>query len=171
MASKFFTTRGNSLIPGLAPSVSTVCLAPEPFPLPQLLLRGLRRTFMSCLLLLFSCSVVSNSLQSHGLQHARLPCPSLCLIVCSNACPLSWWCHPTISSSVMSYIPEEKRYCFNLLSFPPPNTLPPSLLHSREREWGVFGGSSNILSQEFLVLSLSSFSRVRLCATQWTAAR
>ena len=113
---------------------------------------------------------LAQPLQLHGLQHARLPCPLLCLIVCSNSCPLSWWCHPTIPSSVMSYIPEEKRYCFNLLSFPPPNTLPPSLLHSREREWGVFGGSSNILSQEFLVLSLSSFSQVWLCATQWTAA-
>ena len=36
----------------------------------------------------------------HGLQHARLLCPSLSRGVCSNSCPLSWWCHPTISSSV-----------------------------------------------------------------------
>ena len=50
-------------------------------------------------LLLFSCSVVSNSLWHHGLQHARLPCPSLSPRVCSNSCPLSQWCHPTISSS------------------------------------------------------------------------
>ena len=34
----------------------------------------------------------------HGLQHARLPCPSLSPRVCSNSCPLSWWCHPTVSS-------------------------------------------------------------------------
>ena len=34
----------------------------------------------------------------HGLQHARIPCPSLSPWVCSNSCPLSWWCHPTISS-------------------------------------------------------------------------
>ena len=108
VASKFLTTRGNSLIPGLAPSVSTVCPASEPFPPPQLLLRGLCRTFMSCLLLLFSCSVVSNPLRSCGWQHARLPCPSLCLIVCSHSRPLSRWCHPTISSSVMSCIPEEE---------------------------------------------------------------
>ena len=45
--------------------------------------------------LLFSCSIMSNSLQPHGLQHARLPCPSPSLRVCSNSCPLSWWCHPT----------------------------------------------------------------------------
>ena len=43
---------------------------------------------------------MSNSLQPHGLQHARLPCSSLSPRVCSNLCPLSWCCHPTISSSV-----------------------------------------------------------------------
>ena len=46
----------------------------------------------------FSYSVVSNSLWPHGLQHARLPCPSPTLGACSNSCPLSRWCHPTISS-------------------------------------------------------------------------
>ena len=51
----------------------------------------------------FSCSVVSNSLRLHGLQHARLSCPSLTLEACSNSCPSSWWCHPTISSSVASF--------------------------------------------------------------------
>ena len=51
-------------------------------------------------MLLFSCSVMSYSLWLHGLQHARLPCPSLSPGVCSNSCPLSGWCHPTISSSV-----------------------------------------------------------------------
>ena len=43
---------------------------------------------------------MSFSLQPHGLQHARLPCPSLSLTVCSNSCLLSQWCHPTISSCV-----------------------------------------------------------------------
>ena len=46
----------------------------------------------------FSCTVVSNSLRSHGLQHARLPCPSPTLGACSNSHPSSQWCHPTISS-------------------------------------------------------------------------
>ena len=55
-------------------------------------------------LLLFSRSVVSNSLWPHGLQHARLPCASLPR-VCSNSCPLSQWCHPTISSSVFPFSP------------------------------------------------------------------
>ena len=54
-------------------------------------------------MLLFSRSVVSDSLRHHGLQHARLPCPSLSPRACSNSCPLSWWCHPTISSSVVLF--------------------------------------------------------------------
>ena len=49
----------------------------------------------------FSRSVVSDSLQPHGLQHARLPCPSPTPRACSNSCPSSRWCHPTISSSVV----------------------------------------------------------------------
>ena len=43
-------------------------------------------------------SAMSDSLQSHGLQHAKLPCPSLSPRVCSKSCPLSQWCHSTISS-------------------------------------------------------------------------
>ena len=48
----------------------------------------------------FSHSVMSNSLRLHGLQHAKFPCPSTVPRAYSNSCPLSWWCHPTISSSV-----------------------------------------------------------------------
>ena len=43
---------------------------------------------------------MSDSLWPYWLQHARLPCPSLSPVACSNSCPLSWRCHPTISSSV-----------------------------------------------------------------------
>ena len=50
----------------------------------------------------FSHSVMSDSLRPHG-QHARLPCPSPIPGVYSNSCPLSWWCHPTISSSVVPF--------------------------------------------------------------------
>ena len=46
---------------------------------------------------------MSNSLRAHGLQHARPPCPSPSPGVHSNSCPLSWWCHPTISSSVVPF--------------------------------------------------------------------
>ena len=55
-------------------------------------------------LLFFSCSVVFNSLWPRGSQH-RLPCPSLSPRVCSNSCPVSWWCYPTISSSVARFSP------------------------------------------------------------------
>ena len=51
----------------------------------------------------FSHSVVSNSLQPHGLQHVRPPCPSPTPRVHSNSCPLSQWCHPTTSSSHVSF--------------------------------------------------------------------
>ena len=44
-----------------------------------------------------------DSLWPHELQHARLPCLSLSPKICSNSCPLSWWCHPTISSSVTHF--------------------------------------------------------------------
>ena len=46
---------------------------------------------------------MSNSLQPYGLQHARLPCPSPTPRICSNSCPLSWWCHPTTSTSIVPF--------------------------------------------------------------------
>ena len=54
-------------------------------------------------LLLFSCSVMSDSLWLYGLQHTSLPCPSPSPGACSNSCPLSQWCHPNISSSVIPF--------------------------------------------------------------------
>ena len=51
----------------------------------------------------FSRSVVYDSFLPHGLQHARLPCLSLTPGACSNTCPLSRWCHPTISSFVVAF--------------------------------------------------------------------
>ena len=59
----------------------------------------------------FSHLVVSNSLWSHGLQHARLSCPSPTPRAFSNSCPSSWWCHPTILSAVV-------RFSSSLQSFP-----------------------------------------------------
>ena len=69
-----------------------------------------------CILFLFSRTVVSNSLWPHGLQHARLPCPSLSPIVCSNSCPLSQWYYLTISSSAVLF--------FCLQSFPASVSFP-----------------------------------------------
>ena len=53
----------------------------------------------------FSHSFVSSSLRPHELQHNRPPCPSPTPGVYQNSCPLSWWCHPTISSSVIPFSP------------------------------------------------------------------
>ena len=51
----------------------------------------------------FRCSVMSDSLRPHELQHARPPCPSPTPRVHPNSCPLTQWCHPTISSSVVPF--------------------------------------------------------------------
>ena len=76
--------------------------------------------------LLFSFSVMSSSLWSHGLQHASLPCPSPFPRACSNSWQLSWWCHPTISSSVIPF-----SSC--LQPFPTSGSFPMSQLFA----WGV----------------------------------
>ena len=57
------------------------------------------------------------TLRPHGLQHTRLCCPSPTLRACSNSCPLSWWCHPTISSSVIPF-------STHLQSFPESGSFP-----------------------------------------------
>ena len=67
----------------------------------------------------FSHSVVSDFLRPHGLQHARLPCPSLTPGAYSNSCSMSQWCHPTISSSVIPF-------SFCLQSFPALGSFPMS---------------------------------------------
>ena len=66
----------------------------------------------------FSHPVMSNSLWPHGLQHTRLPYPSPTPGACSNSCPSSWWCHPTISS------------CYPLLLLP--SVLPSIRVFSNE---------------------------------------
>ena len=70
-------------------------------------------------LLLFSCSVMSNSLWPHRLQHTSLPCPSPTPGTCSNSCLLSQRCHPTILSSVAPF-------SFCLQSFPSSGSFPVS---------------------------------------------
>ena len=84
----------------------------------------------------FSCSVMSDSLRPHGLQHTRLPCPSPTPGVYSNSCPLCQWCHPTISSSVIPF--------FNLLPSIFPNIRAfsnESVLHIRWPKYWTFSFS------------------------------
>ena len=85
--------------------------------------------------LFFFChSVVSDSLWPHELQRARLPCPLLSPWVCSNSCPLSWWCHPTISSSIV-------RFSSCLQSFPASGSFPVSWLFTSDDQ--VIGASAS----------------------------
>ena len=58
------------------------------------------------------CSVVSDSLRPQGLQHARLPYPSPSPRTCSNSCPWSPWCHPTILSSVVPFFSYDRIFSF-----------------------------------------------------------
>ena len=72
-------------------------------------------TLQIFLLVQFSRSVVCHSLRPHGLQHARLPCPSATPRAYSNSCPSSQWCHPIISSSAVpfschQYFPESGSF-------------------------------------------------------------
>ena len=80
-----------------------------------------------------SLSVVSDSLWPHGLQHARLPCPSPIAGAYSNPWPLSWWSHPSISSSVVS------SSCTQ--SFPASGSFPVSVLHIRWPKYWSFSFS------------------------------
>ena len=82
-----------------------------------------------------SHSVLSYSLQPHGLQHARLSCPSLSPRVCSNSCPSSRWCHPTISCSVVPFS------C--LQSFPESVFSSESVLHASWPKYWSFNFSTS----------------------------
>ena len=97
---------------------------------PKWRLRWLEQFWVGniALLLLFSHSVVSNSLWPHGIQHTRPPCPSLSPRICSNSCPLNQWHHPTISSSVVPFSSCPQ-------SFPALGSLPVSQLF-------ILGGQS-----------------------------
>ena len=84
----------------------------------------------------FSRSVVSDSLQPHGLQHSRLPCPSPTPGAYSNSCPLSRWSHPTTSFSVIPF-----SSC--LQSFPAAGTFPMSqFFASGSQSFGVSASAS-----------------------------
>ena len=86
--------------------------------------------FAHSLLLLFSRWVESHSLPPHGLQHARLFCPSLSPSICSDLSPLSRWCHPTISSSAALFFSCPQ-------SFPASGSFPMLLFTSVGQSTGV----------------------------------
>ena len=109
--------------------------------------------FILFCLLLVSHSMVSYSLQSHQLHHARLPCSSVTPRACSNSCPLSQRCHPTISSSVITL-----SSC--LQSFPASGSfLMSQVITSGGQSIGV-SASASVLSmniQDWFPLALTGF--------------
>ena len=130
----------------------------------------------------FSCSVMSDSLQPHELQHARPPCPSPTPGGHPNSCASSRWCHPTISSSVVPFFSY-------LQSFPASGewvsqffisgdqtigvSASASVLPVSIQDWFPLGWTGWISMQMILgsclFSSVQSFSHVRLFATPWTA--
>ena len=90
----------------------------------------------------FGSQAVSSSLRPHGLQHTRLPSPSLSLWVCSNSCPLSQWWHPTISSSVVPFSSCPQ-------SFPASGSLPLSQLFTLGGQ--SIGASASVLPMNIQV--------------------
>ena len=101
----------------------------------------------------FSCSVLSDSLRPHELQHARPPCPSPSPGVQQNSCPSSRWCHPTISSSVVPYTSCPQ-------SLPASQSFPMSQLFT-------WGGQSNGVSALASVLPMNTQDWSPLERTGW----
>ena len=119
----------------------------------------------------FSRSVMSDSLWPHGLQHSRLPCPSPIPGAYSNSCPLSPWCHPTISSSVIPF-------SSHLQSFPASGSFPMSWLFGSDGQSTGASASASVLPmiiQNWFPLGLSGlisllskgFSRIFSGTTIW----
>ena len=105
----------------------------------------------------FSCLVLSNSLRPHGLQHTRLPCPSPTPGAYSNSCSSSWWCHPTISASVIPF-------SSHLQSFPASGSFPISQLFA--------SGSQNIgISASASVLPMNIQGWFPLGLTGWITVK
>ena len=138
-------------------------------------------------------SVISDSLQPHGRQHARLPRPSPSPRVYANSCPLSRWCHPTISSSVVPFPSLHKSFLASR-SFQMSQlftsggqsigiSAPISVLPMNIQDWFPLGwthwislhhGISNFLAALVHVLyprSICNFKNLSLCSWSWNNAR
>ena len=99
------------------------------------------------------CSVVSDSLQPHELQHARPPCPSPTPRVPPNPCPLSRWCHPTISSSVFPFYSCPQSF--------------PALRFFQKSQFFAWGGQSIGVSALASVLTMNTQDWSPLGWTGW----
>jgi len=101
----------------------------------------------------FSRSAVTNSLQSHGLQHAKLPCPTPTPGAYLKSCPSHWWCHPTISSTAIPF-----SSC--LQSFPASVSFPMSPFFPKGGQSIGVSASASVLPvsiQDWFPLELTGF--------------
>ena len=129
--------------------------------------------------MLFNHPVGSDSLRPHGLQHARLPCPSPSPGICSSSCPLHQWCHQVISSS-------DTLFSFCAQSCPESRTCPMSLLLASGDENTGASASASVLPMSIqgwfplgltgLIFSLSKglskvFSNTRVRNHQFSGAQ
>ena len=139
----------------------------------------------------FSRSVVSNSLQPHGLQHASPPCPSPTPGVYPNSCPLSWWCHPAISSSVIPFSSYPQSFpasgAFPVIQFFASGSqsigasVSTSVLPVNTQDWSSLGwtggislqskGLSRVFSQYHNDLYKTSFSRMMGEKPDWSGLK
>ena len=100
-----------------------------------------------------SCSVMSDSLQPHRLQHTRLPCSSPTPRVCSNSCPSNRWCHPAVSSSVVPF-----PSC--LQSFPASGSFPVGQVFASDGQSIGISASASVLPmniQDWFPLGLNGW--------------
>ena len=112
-------------------------------------------------LLLFSCWVVSDSLWARGRQHSRLLCPPRSPRVCWDSCPLSRWCHPTISSSAT-------HFSLCLQSFPTSGSFPMSQFFASDGQSSGVSASSINPSNEYSELISFRIDWFDLLAVQGT---
>ena len=131
-----------------------LCAIPQPGPKAPLARTPPGPLAWSCLnSVQFSCSLMSDSLQPHGLQHTRLPCPSPTSRACSDSYPSSQWCHPTILSSVVPF-------SSHLQSFPASGSFPKS-------QFFPSGGQSIGVSASASVLPVNNRDWFPLGWTGW----
>ena len=98
----------------------------------------------------FSQSVMSNSLQPYGLQHTMLLCPPLSSRICSNSSPLSQWCHPAISFSVIPFSSCPQ-------SFPASGSFPMSQLFTSGGQSIRVSSSASVLPMNWFLLGLTGW--------------
>ena len=121
----------------------------------------------------FTCSVMSDSLWPHELQHTRPPCPSPTPWVHPNPCPLSQWCHPTISSSVVPFFSFQMSQLFATGSQSIGVSASKSVLPMNTQDWSALGSSwislqSKGLSRVFSNTTIQEYQSFSTQTSLWS---